>query len=89
MLARHRRAAYGDDVNLGALELLIIVFMLFPFALMVVALIDAVRRDRTVWDAAGQNQIVWILLILLIGCIGPILYLTLARPKLVAAQNRP
>ena len=46
------------------------------------ALIDALRRPADAWDRAGQSQIVWILVIVLVNVLGAIIYLIVARPQL-------
>lgn len=69
-------------------ELIVVLFLLLfaviPFALLVYALIDLVRRPAHQWEAAEQSQVVWVLVVLLIGCIGPVIYLLVAKPKLDA-----
>ncbi|HUG08143.1 MAG TPA: PLDc N-terminal domain-containing protein [Acidimicrobiia bacterium] len=63
-------------------ELLVIVALVVPT---VWALVDALRAGETVWQASDQSQTVWMLVILLAPVLGPILYLTLARPRLRAS----
>lgn len=66
------------------LLLIVLVVLVVPFALMVLAVIDLARRPAWQWEAAQQNQIVWAVVVVLIGCVGPLIYLLLARPKLEA-----
>jgi hypothetical protein len=55
-------------------------------ALWVWSLVDALRiRDR-VWDAAGQNKVLWVLLIVLLGLLGSVLYLFIPKPELRKAS---
>jgi hypothetical protein len=61
--------------------------MLTGLVLLVVALVDLVRRPPEQWDASGHNQIVWALIVIFVGFIGPLLYLLIARPALDAAQH--
>jgi hypothetical protein len=68
------------DGNIG--ELLSILPFLIPLiliqlALMVIALVDVVRRQYV----TGGNKIVWILVIVLINVIGPIVYLLFGRKE--------
>lgn len=56
--------------------------MLGAFAWWLLMLIDAVRTPASAWQAAGQNQLVHILLMVFLGIIGTIVYVVVARPKL-------
>ena len=73
---------------IGGLGLLIILIGLATVGLLVMALADLVKRPAYVWDAAGHNQLVWALVVIFVGFIGPILYLLIARPALEAAAAR-
>jgi hypothetical protein len=55
---------------------------LLTFVVWVVALVDALRIPDRDWDRAGQSKLLWVLLIALLGVIGAILYLAMARPQL-------
>jgi hypothetical protein len=54
---------------------LIIPLVLIQLGLMAFALYDLVKRDRV----RGGNKILWGLVIVLVGIIGPILYLVFGR----------
>ena len=56
------------------LPFLIPLFVL-EIALMVIALVDLVKRERV----RGSNKVVWALVIIFISIIGPIVYLLLGR----------
>ncbi|MCJ7744053.1 MAG: PLDc N-terminal domain-containing protein [Dehalococcoidales bacterium] len=56
------------------LPFLIPLFVL-EVALMVIALVDLVKRERV----RGSNKVVWALVIIFISIIGPIVYLLLGR----------
>lgn len=59
-------------------------FVLFVLAvpmLMVWALVDLVQRPKSDWDAAGQDRLVWALIVVFVGLVGPLLYLTVGRKK--------
>jgi hypothetical protein len=71
----------GFDMAVGSTELFLLVF-LAGGALWLYALVDVLRADDAAFAAAGQNKIVWVLLIVFLGFIGAILYLAIARPKL-------
>lgn len=67
---------------LAALLLGAVVVALFVWWLLV--LIDCLRTPDAVWQAAGENQVVWLLVLILLGFVGAILYVLLARPKVRA-----
>ena len=52
------------------------------FAFWLWALIDAVQRPDAEWEQAGQNKLIWILVLIFVGFIGSFLYLLVARPQL-------
>jgi hypothetical protein len=56
---------------------LLIPLFLIEIGLMIVALMDVVRRERV----RGGNKVVWILVIVLISMIGPIVYLLFGREE--------
>lgn len=68
----------------------IIIFLLFVLGLGFVALsvwwlillIEAVRIPDAQWAAAGQNKLLQIALMILLGVIGTIVYAVTARPEL-------
>ena len=62
--------------NLGFIEILIILIGLAMSGLWIWALIDCATNDPS-----GTEKIVWILIILLGGCIGATIYLLVRRPK--------
>jgi hypothetical protein len=69
----------------GGLWALILVFLLAGFGLLLVALVDLVKRPTEAWTRSGQNQIVWALIVVLLWFVGPVLYLVIARPAFDAA----
>ena len=60
-------------------ELLVIALYLIPT---VWAISDAVRIPASTWERSDQNQIVWVLVILLAPLLGPVLYYLIARPRI-------
>ena len=56
--------------------------MLAALVLFVIALVDLVRRPAAAWEASGQNQLIWALIVIFVGFIGPVMYLAIARPAL-------
>jgi len=55
----------------------LIPLVLLQIALMVIALVDLVRRKRV----KGDSKILWVVLIVFINIIGPIIYLLLGREE--------
>ncbi|MEL7156425.1 MAG: PLDc N-terminal domain-containing protein [Actinomycetota bacterium] len=64
------------------------VLAILPLGLLIWALIDLLRRPSWAWPASDQQQIVWVLVVLLVGLIGPIVYMVVAKPKLDEAEAR-
>ena len=54
---------------------LLLPLFIIQVALMVVALVDLIRRQQVL----GDNKLLWGLLIVLVSFIGPILYLVVGR----------
>lgn len=52
------------------------------------ALADVLRTPLGVWTAAEQNQFLWAVVVLLVTVVGPVLYLVIARPRLIAAGSQ-
>ena len=67
-----------DDfkVLLGMLPFLIPLFLL-ELALLVIALVDLVKRERV----RGGSKAIWALVIILISVIGPAVYLLIGRQE--------
>ena len=64
-----------------------IVLLLVWFALTVwwlVMLVQALRTPDSVWAAAGQSKILYVLLMIFLGWLGALLYVFIARPGLRA-----
>ena len=64
----------------------LIAFVAIPIV-MAIALVDIARRPRAEWDAAGQNQLMWVLLVVFVTVIGVVLYYAIARPRLEDAAS--
>lgn len=74
-------------VYIGGVGLLVMLVMLTSLVLLVMALVDLARTPTQAWEASGHNQIVWALIVIFVGFIGPILYLAIARPALAVQSN--
>jgi hypothetical protein len=57
-------------------------------ALWVWSLVDALRITEDRWVMAGQSKILWVVLIAVLGLLGSILYVAMARPAL-GRTSRP
>ncbi|MBI2853679.1 MAG: PLDc_N domain-containing protein [Chloroflexi bacterium] len=66
----------GFQVFLEALPFLV-PLILIEVALLVIALVDLVRREQV----RGGNKLIWALVIIFIEVIGPVLYLVLGRKE--------
>jgi uncharacterized membrane protein len=84
----HVAATNGEEVFMGGAVLMLAMASLAGLVLLVLALIDLARHPAPVWDEAGQNQLVWAIVVIFVGFIGPVLYLLMARPGLDAAAAR-
>lgn len=67
----------GDLAAVVRLLPLFIPLLLIEAGLMVIALLDIVRRERV----RGGNKVVWILVVVLVGVVGPIAYLLFGRQE--------
>jgi hypothetical protein len=69
--------------------LLFLVLGLAPLAMLIVALVDIVRRPDWQWRLSGQEKTLWLLLVILINflAIPSLIYWFRIRPKLVAVEQ--
>lgn len=74
-------------MEMGILASLVTLMSLGGLVLLLVALIDLVKRPAQQWSASGHSQIVWALIVVFVGFLGPLLYLVVARPALERARN--
>ena len=72
----------------GGLEVVVGLVALATVGLLVLALIDLLKRPADVWKESGHSPLVWALVVIFVGFIGPVLYLLVARPALEAAARR-
>ena len=71
------------NIGLFGMEGLLLTVMAFT----IWALLDVLRRPTAEWQRAGQSQLVWTLVVIFVGLIGPLVYLFVGRPTLVRAAN--
>ena len=69
-------------MEVGVLAAFMLLVSLVGLGLLLVALVDLVKRPADAWVRSGQNQIVWALVVVFLGFVGPVLYLLIARPAL-------
>jgi len=76
-------------LGIGFFFLFWAVLALVPLALLVVALVDIVRRPDWQWKLAGQEKILWLLLVILVNflAIPSLIYWFTIRPKLMAVEQ--
>jgi Phospholipase_D-nuclease N-terminal len=63
-------------------HLFILVLLLGLMVLWLGSLVDALRRPDAQWKAAGQNKILYVVLILLLGWLGALIYAAVPRRAL-------
>ena len=80
-------------MNLGPTEIVLFGLLLIPFGLIfpIWGIVDATGRSDAAWARAEQNKTLWIVLqaVGMLVCFGWILalvYLTVVRPKVRAAE---
>ena len=66
-----------------------LVVILGSLAMMVIAIVDIARRPDWQWKIAGQERILWLLLVILINilAIPSLIYWFNVRPKLIAVEE--
>jgi uncharacterized membrane protein YdcZ (DUF606 family) len=74
----------------SAFALFVLVFIVGSIALVIVTLVDVVRMPNDASFKSG-TQIVWVIVILLAGLVGAIIYLAVGRPPggATAARQQP
>lgn len=65
----------------------LIVLFLVMAALWIWSLVDALRIPDQRWSAAGENKILWVVLIVVLGILGSILYVLIPRKRLGGAPS--
>ena len=71
---------------IALVELPILIVLLATPILMLVALIDLLGQPSSNWEATDQDRLIWLLVVVFVAIVGPILYLTMARPRLRTAR---
>ena len=73
-------------MDIALVMLLVLALGLAAFVWWLVVLIEALRTPRQQWEAAGQSQLVSVLLMVLAGLLGTVVYVAVARPQLRSAH---
>lgn len=73
----------------GGLELLVTAVMLGAFGAWVWSLVDMFRHSDHEWKAIQQERFVWVLVLMMAGIAGTIVYVAAIRPKLGRAALGP
>ena len=60
---------------------------LASLAVWIFTLVDSLQTPDQTWQAAGQNKLLWVLLIVFLGILGSILYMVIPRPSLKAISG--
>lgn len=65
----------------------LIVLFLVMAALWIWSLVDALRIPDQRWSTTGENKILWVVLIVVLGILGSILYVLIPRKRLGGAPS--
>lgn len=81
-----------DPIGIGFVVLLIVAYavvIIGSLVMFIVALVDIIRRPDWQWKLAGQEKVLWILLVILVNflAIPALIYWFSVRKKLIAVQN--
>jgi hypothetical protein len=76
-------------VAIAVFVIVYLVVILGSLAMMVVAIVDMARRPDWQWKIAGQERILWLLLVILVNllAIPSLIYWFNVRPKLIAVEE--
>jgi hypothetical protein len=84
----------ADDRRLLERQVMSVIFFgfFFVFALPLTifylwALVDALRTPASAWQAAEQNQLLWVGVMIFATVLGAVLYVLIARPKLAEVHG--
>jgi Protein of unknown function (DUF2510) len=81
----------GSIAGAGIIALVVLYFVVIlgSLAMLVVALVDIVRRPDWQWKIAGQEKVLWLLLVILINflAIPSLIYWFKIRPKLMEVEH--
>jgi hypothetical protein len=76
-------------MGVSILFLLLAVAGIAGFAIWMLALLEVLRTPDEVWREAGQDRLVWALVVVFLSFVGAVLFLLIARPQLERVRARP
>ena len=79
--------SYGARMASSVIVGTVVVVGVALFVWWTLVLIEALRTPTSQWEASGQSQIVYVVLMVLVGVIGTIAYVVVARPQLRSAGS--
>ena len=79
----------GLDIGIGVLIFIWFVVIIGSLVMLIVALVDMVKRPDWEWKLAGQEKVLWILLVVLVNflAIPSLIYWFNIRKKLIAVRE--
>ena len=82
-------ASTGAGIGIGVLIFLYVVVIAGSLTMLVIALVDIVRRPDWQWKVAGQEKVLWVLLVVLVNflAIPSLIYWFNIRKKLIAVED--
>lgn len=75
----------ASDFLFPAGSIFVLAVVVVGFVLWLWSLVDALRIPDQSWNAAGQSKLVWVVVVILLGLLGSILYLAIPRRALTRA----
>jgi hypothetical protein len=76
----------GNFLEVGSV-LAFLVVGLISFVLWIWSIVDAVRFSDEQWRRASQNKFLWIVLVVILGLLGSLLYVLVPRPTLKRTRS--
>jgi hypothetical protein len=75
----------GNFLPLGTVVFVMSVGLVM-LAVWIWSLVDALRFSDQRWVTAGQSKVLWVILIVLLGLLGSLLYVVVARPAVLRQE---
>ena len=79
----------GMGAGIAVLVVLYLAVIVGSLVMLIVALVDIVRRPEWQWKLAGQEKVLWLLLVILVNlfAVPSLIYWFRIRPKLIAVER--
>ena len=81
-----RSGCSTGSMDVPVFAFLVLALGLGVFVWWLVVLIEALKTPETQWKDAGQDRLLWVLLMVFLGVIGTLSYVIVARPRLRRAS---